>query len=258
MPVSVTREQWQQHLEVLLGGVVTAARVMVVEECASTQDVAAQAAGGRAGLLVVAMRQTGGRGRLGRSWFHSEMGLAATFVLPGEIDSGRLSVMAGLAACTACSILIGAPGRVGLRWPNDVVERVAGGRKVCGVLIEKRGGVHLVGIGVNVSQGDADWPEAVRGRACSLAQLGATVLLANVPVVLALCLRDAMAYSDEVLRMVWKSHDVLTGRDCTFEHDGRRVFGKVEKVEPTSEIVVRTPDGQCVRLPALTTSLVHE
>ncbi len=256
--MSLTREQWQQHLEVLLGGVATAQRVMVVEECASTQDVAAEVAAGKPGLLVVAMRQSGGRGRLGRAWHHSEKGLAATFVLPGEIDSGRLSMVVGLAACTACAMAIGAPGRVGLRWPNDVVERAAAGRKVCGVLIEKRGGVHLVGIGVNVLQGEADWPEAVRGRACSLTQLGATTLLENIPAILALCLRDALAYEDEVLRGVWKSHDVLTARDRTFEHDGRRVSGRVEMIEPTSEIVVRTPDGQLVRLPALTTSLVHE
>lgn len=53
-----------------------------------------------------------------------------------------------------------------LKWPNDVL---VGGAKVCGILCERtsRGPV-VVGIGVNVSQHEEDFPVELRGRATSL------------------------------------------------------------------------------------------
>ncbi|GJQ30648.1 MAG: biotin--[acetyl-CoA-carboxylase] ligase [Phycisphaerae bacterium] len=246
----------EHHLRTLLASVEVARRVVVLEACASTQDEAAARAAGQPGLMVLALRQTAGRGRLGRAWAHSEQGLAATFALPGEIASARLSMAAGLAALHACAASIPEPAGLGLRWPNDVVQRDAIARKVAGVLIERRDGVALAGFGINVRQAAADFPTDLAARACSLAMLGSASGVADVAVVLALCLRDALAYSDETLRRVWQSHDVLLGRDATFEHHGARVSGHVEAIDPTGAIRMRLPDGEKRDLPAETTSLV--
>src|SRR5262252_2743188 len=62
-----------------------------------------------------------------------------------------------------------------LKWPNDVV---VDGRKVAGVLAEGVAAAPplvILGIGVNVSQPEADWPPHLRNRAASLAALGAPV-----------------------------------------------------------------------------------
>src|SRR5436190_5179882 len=110
--------------------------VMVVRETGSTQDFAKSIARGAAGLVVIAGRQTQGRGRLGRRWADtSHLGLAMTFVIDGRGKAEQLAIAAGVAACRAVEGCVG-PGRVGLRWPNDVVERAAGGgpgRKLSGV-----------------------------------------------------------------------------------------------------------------------------
>jgi BirA family biotin operon repressor/biotin-[acetyl-CoA-carboxylase] ligase len=62
-----------------------------------------------------------------------------------------------------------------VRPPNDVY---VGERKLAGILAESVVGAAplvVLGIGVNVSQGPDDWPPDLRGRAVSLAELGAAV-----------------------------------------------------------------------------------
>lgn len=108
--------------------------------------------------VLLAERQTGGRGRRGRAWSSP---LAANLYLSiarhyagGLARLGGLSLVAGVAAVEALHGL--GIARVGLKWPNDLVVVDAGGlRKLGGVLVEG-GGEHagpvraVVGLGVNL------------------------------------------------------------------------------------------------------------
>lgn len=109
--------------------------------------------------VVLAERQTGGRGRRGRTWAsplaaHVYLSLARRFE-GGLARLGGLSLVAGIAAAEA----LRAAGfdEVGLKWPNDLF---ADGRKLGGLLIEG-GGEHggpvraVIGIGVNVRMPEA-------------------------------------------------------------------------------------------------------
>ncbi|HEY3528561.1 MAG TPA: biotin--[acetyl-CoA-carboxylase] ligase [Nocardioides sp.] len=111
------------------------------------------------GLVVVADHQTAGRGRLGRTWVTPE-GAALTFsavVDPGLDDEWwpLLPLVAGYAVART----VGGS----LKWPNDVL---LGGRKVCGILVERvhvrgRGAdtpLAVVGIGLNVDQTSDELP----------------------------------------------------------------------------------------------------
>src|SRR5438552_2644495 len=134
-------------------------RVEVLDETPSTQDAARLLAAGEPGLAVFALRQTSGRGRLGRIWTqYLDLGLAATFVLDGlSFSRAHLSLGCGLAAAATIEALIPAhvAPRIGLRWPNDVVERPSG-RKLAGVLIESADSLAFAGIGINVLHTAAD------------------------------------------------------------------------------------------------------
>lgn len=268
-------QDWRDAIESLIRerGLKVVDRAAVFRETLSTQDAARGLAGGRPGLVVVAGRQSGGRGRLGRSWADtSSMGMAATFVVEMRPDSaGRLSAGGGVAACLAVEAGLersvgggeSAVARVGLRWPNDVVERAGdgegsgGGRKIAGVLIESGDGVALVGIGINVGQDENDWPDELRGRAVSLRQLGSAA--SRLEVILALIERfdRVMAMSDAQVERWWSEREVLLGSVRTFEHNGVRHTGVVEAIGVSIGVVLGTPAGR-VELPALTTSLVHE
>lgn len=148
--------------------------IVLLESTGSTNDDARRLAadGAAEGLVVVAGRQTGGRGRLGRAW-HSPpgVGLYLSIVLrparPSS-ESTRWAIAAAAAACAACRAL-GAPAAT-VKWPNDVL---ASGRKLAGILVEARtAGASLadlvVGIGLNVSHAERDFPPDLRIPATSL------------------------------------------------------------------------------------------
>src|SRR5229473_7576272 len=99
-------------------------RIHYFDEVGSTQRIAAEMAEARAaaGTVVIAERQTAGRGRLGRSW-HSPPGVSlySTIILRPRMpiaEVPRLSLVAGVAAAEALETV--APGLVALKWPNDV------------------------------------------------------------------------------------------------------------------------------------------
>ena len=152
--------------------------LVCLEEVDSTNLYAKQLAaeGAADGAVVVADRQTAGRGRLGRS-FQSPggRGIYLTALLRPDLPPERLSpvtAMAGVAVCRAverhCNV---SPG---LKWPNDPV---LGGKKLCGILTElslegETGRVQdlVLGIGINVSQRPEDFTPEIREIATSLTQ----------------------------------------------------------------------------------------
>jgi BirA family biotin operon repressor/biotin-[acetyl-CoA-carboxylase] ligase len=130
----------------------------------------------------LAERQTGGRGRRGRSWAsplaaHLYLSLARQFS-GGLARLGGLSLVAGIAVVEALHEL--GLGDVCLKWPNDVVVRDhAGLRKLGGLLVEG-GGEHagpvraVLGIGLNVRMPVAT-AAAIDQPWCDLAALGPAV-----------------------------------------------------------------------------------
>jgi BirA family biotin operon repressor/biotin-[acetyl-CoA-carboxylase] ligase len=108
---------------------------------------------------LIAERQTGGRGRRGKTWAsplaaHLYLSLSRQFS-GGLARLGGLSLVAGVAAAEALHES-GYPG-VRLKWPNDLVVE---GRKLGGLLVEG-GGEHagpvraVIGLGLNVRMPDA-------------------------------------------------------------------------------------------------------
>jgi BirA family biotin operon repressor/biotin-[acetyl-CoA-carboxylase] ligase len=104
--------------------------------------------------VLLAERQTAGRGRLGRAW-DSPLGAQVCLSVRRGFDGGLarlggLSLVAGVAVAEALRAL--GFDAVGLKWPNDLV---AGDRKLAGLLVEgggeHAGPVHaVIGIGINV------------------------------------------------------------------------------------------------------------
>lgn len=235
-------------------------RFTLLDETRSTQDAARELCDGQPGLLVVALRQTHGRGRLGRVWADtSHLGLAATFVLPGSLAPDVLSIACGLAAARVCGVLTDTKYRVGVRWPNDVVVGAQGERerKLAGVLVERTGDLYFAGIGINVLHTREDFPPELRDRAASLAMLGAQATRAFACMALATELSYTLGRSPDEITARWQALDMLIGTERTFEHDNTRHTGIVKAIDPRGHIVLETPTG-AVTLPALTTSMVHE
>jgi BirA family biotin operon repressor/biotin-[acetyl-CoA-carboxylase] ligase len=145
--------------------------VRVFAQVDSTNVVVAGSArsGEAEGLVVVADHQSGGRGRLGRTWEQPpRAGLALSVLLrPGgtPADWGWLPLAAGLAVCGALDEVAGV--RAMLKWPNDVLvaDPLVGERKIAGILCEALDGALVVGIGLNVSTRADELPEGATSLA---------------------------------------------------------------------------------------------
>jgi BirA family biotin operon repressor/biotin-[acetyl-CoA-carboxylase] ligase len=133
----------------------------------STMNVAARlaAAGAPHGTVVLADEQTGGIGRLGRTWQSiAEAGLYSSVLLRLGIAPAHFPVVTlvlGLATADAIQKSTGLA--CDLRWPNDVLIRE---RKAAGILAQLHDGCIVAGIGINVNQ--TGFPDGLRTPATSL------------------------------------------------------------------------------------------
>ena len=149
--------------------------IVVVEETASTNDLAWEAAqrGAAEGFVVFAERQTKGRGQYGRRWESAPYrGLWFSVLLRPAMtlrESPQLTAL--LAEVVSVTIATETGCTPAIKPPNDIY---ISGRKVAGVLVEGRtasDGSYLAvaGIGINVNQTIDDFPEELRATAGSLA-----------------------------------------------------------------------------------------
>ena len=141
--------------------------VYVYDEVTSTNDVAKEIDSG----VVFALRQTNGRGRMGRSFYSGDGGLYFSIcmrlgggnVRMGDVtlpfSPGRLTIAAGIAVC---KVLKNLGYKALIKWVNDVYVN---GKKVCGILAEGVGAKAILGIGINLS---SEIPDELTYKAASL------------------------------------------------------------------------------------------
>jgi len=119
-------------------------------EVASTQDAASQrrSASGRA-TLVIADRQTSGRGRSGRVWLEPDTAMYSSLALARPWPHDRLTLLPLATAIAVRRVLVALAGvAVDLKWPNDLLRA---GRKLGGILVEASGDDVVIGCGVNLT-----------------------------------------------------------------------------------------------------------
>lgn len=127
------------------------------QEIDSTNNKAKQLAaeGAPHGSLIVAERQTAGRGRRGRTWLSSENdNIYMTLLLRPEFAPDKAPMLTLVMAYSAAEAIRSITGiRVQIKWPNDLIWE---GRKLAGILTEmsvnESGiGYVVIGVGVNVN-----------------------------------------------------------------------------------------------------------
>ena len=177
-------------------------------ECASTQALLDTSL--PEGAVAVCDRQAAGRGRLGRSWETP----AATAILcsvllrPGaERRAAELSLVGGIATALAVEDALGRPSQI--KWPNDVL---VDGSKVAGVLAERRDGVVVLGIGLNVNQRTEELPADTKIPAASLYTVDG-VNRRRAPLLAALLAHLEHAYARWEVGAIDALHDELSARD---------------------------------------------
>ena len=132
--------------------VIIGKEIIELESVASTNDIAWQHAGNVAkhGLVVRADFQSAGRGQRGNRWIAQAGTCLMMSILlrhhAAFTESYQYTLWAALSMCHLVQNLTRREPH--LKWPNDIQ---IDGRKLCGILVERRGDWIVVGIGLNVS-----------------------------------------------------------------------------------------------------------
>lgn len=187
--------------------------VVVYDEVGSTLDVAHRVAGegAPAGTLVLADRQTAGRGRLGRTWTSEpSVGIWLTLIeRPRDVNAlDVLSLRVGIALAPALEAFADYP--IQLKWPNDVYVHT---RKLAGVLVEARWRDAMpewiaIGVGINIRPPESETRAAgLRADAIRLDVLGAAI-----PAIRAAASTPGMLSASEVDD--FSTRDLAAGRSC--------------------------------------------
>jgi BirA family biotin operon repressor/biotin-[acetyl-CoA-carboxylase] ligase len=219
--------------------------VLWYPDVGSTNDVAGVLAehGAGEGVVVVAERQTAGRGRYGRVWASpAGAGLYLSVVLRPVRPAPLLTLAAGVAV--AEGLLASTGLQASLKWPNDVH---LGERKVAGILAESTASHTILGVGINLRQ--AGYPPDVAARATSVeVELGRSV---DRGLVLGACLcaltaryRDLQAGCAAAIVTAWRARAAATmGRRVEWESDGQRRQGTAEGIAEDGALLVRAESG---------------
>jgi BirA family biotin operon repressor/biotin-[acetyl-CoA-carboxylase] ligase len=234
-------------------GAVVLGPVERVDEVDSTNRVLLDRAraGAPEGIVLVADRQTAGRGRLDRRWVSPPGACLLVSVLlrptlPIE-QVYLLSVCAGLAARDACAEVAGV--EVGLKWPNDlVVDTDSGTAKLAGILAESvvsagRVEAVVVGMGLNVR-----WDDDLPDTATALDRLSGRSLERDDVLdawVSALTRWYEQVQADPAGVVTGhRSACTTLGRDVQVELPSGLLEGRAVDVTPEGHLVVDTADGR--------------
>jgi BirA family transcriptional regulator, biotin operon repressor / biotin---[acetyl-CoA-carboxylase] ligase len=224
------------------------------DEIDSTSDRAKELAddGAAHGEVVIAERQTAGRGRRGRAWVSPpRRNLYLSAILRPELPPARAPELTLVASLAVCDALRQAGVAAGIKWPNDLL---VGDRKIAGILLElaaEPDRVHWVvlGVGVNVNAKPEDFPEELRSEATSILiergepaprALFAAALLSGLEAWLDVHAEQGFA----PIRDAWRARSVTLGREVLVRADGREIVGTAEDIDEQGALLVRDAGRQ--------------
>ena len=239
--------------------------ILYFEEIGSTQDEARQLAskGAEEGLIVVAEKQSLGRGRLGRIWSSpSGMGIYLSIVLRPDLkphDAIQIPLVAGVAVCQAIDSTTRLKPRI--KWPNDII---AGGKKLGGILTEMSAEVDridfiILGIGINVNTPRELFPEELSGVATSLVEETGQHIT-RVQLVQSLLWELEQLYDEfkasgfGPARERWKLLNNTIGSRVQIS-GGEELTGEAIDIDPNGALIVREENGNKRRIVAGDVSL---
>ncbi len=243
----------------LLSANVIGRQIVCRNETVSTNSDAFKMAeaGAPEGMVLLAERQTGGKGRLGRRWESPEgVNLYCSVVLRPQLppyEAPQLTFLSAVAVARAIELTSGL--RPAIKWPNDVLLN---GRKIAGLLNEMnaetdRVGFVILGIGVNLNMRQEQFPADLRTPATSLLlETGSSVSRHRFALTLLQELdREYVRFMQEgfaAAREVWASYCNASGRQVCVDLGGSLLQGAFAGIDQDGALLVAGPDGRIERV----------
>ncbi len=212
--------------------------VTVVEEIPSTNTALKGMPDAPVGTTLLADRQSGGRGRLGRSFHSPEGGLYLSTLLAA--DTPQPTCRAAVAAARAIERLCGA--KIDIKWVNDLYLN---GRKVAGILAEgvlrPDGTLAAVVLGIGINVGAMEFPADLQSIATSLANEGYT--LTREDLAAAFLNELTTALTDPTAMDEYRRRNLVLGRQVTVVQGGEIYPATAIAITDEGYLTVRDANG---------------
>ncbi len=216
----------------------------------NTRAMEMAAQGAPEGTVVVAEKQTCGKGRLGRMWVSPKGNLYLSVVLRPNIPTHTaplVTLMGAVAVASAARSLCGVPAAI--KWPNDIL---ISGRKVAGLFTEMSAEQdrikHIVlGIGVDVNMDTGKLPEEIRSRTTTLAaeaghRIDRNDLLRQILRALDEQYQIFLKNDVDVIRE-WETLNMTTGSRVAVSGLGETITGLAQGIDREGRLIITLDDG---------------
>jgi BirA family transcriptional regulator, biotin operon repressor / biotin---[acetyl-CoA-carboxylase] ligase len=261
---------WDEELlQKKLAGKFIGHKLYYYPETGSTNDEAYRLGldGAEEGTVVIAGRQTKGKGRLARSW-HSPAGsnIYTSLILRPHLPPAaapQISLVAGVAVADVLEQYCA--GKVELKWPNDVL---IAGKKVCGILAQMKmsgSAVDFVvlGIGINVNIGADQFPEDIWKIATSLAvSTGSEIyrpeLIISLYENLAKWYKKLLQNGFAAVKEKWLSLAPMIGQNVQVMFRDEVVSGRALDLDDDGSLIILTAKNEKLKISAGDATILKE
>ena len=207
--------------------------------------------GGFSGFAIIAAEaQTGGRGRLGRSFYSPEStGLYFTLIIPPCFPVEEATLLTPAAAVATVRVLEKISGEsLQIKWVNDIYKN---DKKICGILAEAvldtvGGGFSGFAVGIGINLSTEDFPEDIAEIAASLkTDADRNEIAAGIASEL---FAFAKNLSAREFIPEYRNHSFVTGKEIYFIKDGEKANATALGIDDDGGLAVKLENGEITTL----------
>ncbi len=209
------------------------------------------------GTIVIAEKQSGGKGRLGKTWFSPAGGIWLSIILYPEIISSYIPLITLMAAVAVVKTIkrLFHQIKVQIKWPNDLLIN---DRKVCGILTEmctvtKNIQWVIVGIGINANNDSYGLPEDIRKSSISLKEITGQPI-PRAMLVQYLCTELEKFYGMfkrkdfSLILEEWKRYNNIIGKNIRLDTGKRIISGEAVNITDRGALIFKTDEGKTIEI----------
>lgn len=200
--------------------------------------------------VALARSQTGGRGRLGRSFFSPQSGLYFSALFKSELSLSTIQLLTPMAAVAVAEALEACGSLpAGIKWVNDVYIHE---KKVCGILVETGFSQNssaldwaIIGIGLNLTPPKEGFPDDIKNRAAAAFDSCTEELRKKVlTTVLKLLKTGIEDLGSKAFLENYRRRSILTGRMVDVIHGNYSEQARVIGIDDECRLIVETDNGR--------------
>ena len=223
----------------------TECKILEYDCLTSTNDAAKELGlqNAKENTVIIAKRQTNGRGRLGRTFFSPEQsGIYMSILLRPEFSPENATLITPAAAVAVSEAIDEICGiNTKIKWVNDIYKN---GKKVCGILSEStftgNGYFTILGIGINLYLPESDFPKDIKDIADAVFQAQPNEEIKNK--LIAKIIDNFNFYYKKLLDKefltVYREKSNLIGKEIKYLKDKKEIFATVLGIDDNAHLIV--------------------